>query len=167
MASATGADAYAGRGETACYTRPMKRSAQEIIELVVFALIALLLGTGVVWFIGWLLGFLGLAFTWISGLVWSLLRFLVPVAIVVGGVYLLVRLLGNNASKVATDAGTTYTTPPSPWTMSSEGPSTSEDVSSTPSPAAGTDESPGVHDAAGEGTTNGDESGADDGESRA
>ncbi len=95
----------------------MKRSAQEILELVVFGLVAIIIGTGLVWFVGWLLGFVGLVFTWLAGLVWALLRFLIPLAVVVGGVYLVVRLLNNNASAVASDAKQDYSTPPSPWTM--------------------------------------------------
>jgi len=109
----------------------MKRSAQEIIELVVFALIALIIGTGVVWLAGWLLGVVGTIFTWLASLVWSLLRFLVPLAIVIGGVYLLVRLLGNNADKVAREHTTSYTTPPSPWTMTSD-PERSEATHASP-----------------------------------
>jgi hypothetical protein len=71
----------------------MKRSVQEIIELAVFGLIALLVGTGVLWLTGWVLGGLGWLLQLVSGLLWSLLRFVVPVAIAAGLVYLLVRWL--------------------------------------------------------------------------
>lgn len=62
----------------------MKRSAQEMVELVVFGLIALLVGTGLLWLAGWLLGAVGTVFTWLAGLVWALLRFIVPVALIAG-----------------------------------------------------------------------------------
>lgn len=84
---------------------------QEIVELLVFALIALLVGTGVVWLTGWLLGLAGTLLTWLAGLVWSLLRFVVPIALVAGVVYLLVRLMNRSAEQVARDPSSQGTTP--------------------------------------------------------
>lgn len=112
-----GAEGAAGRG---CYTPGMKRSVQEVVELVVFALIALLVGTGVVWLVGWILGLAGTLLTWLAGLVWSLLRFLVPIALVAGAVYLLVRLMNRSASKVAREPQPQPATPPSPQTKARE-----------------------------------------------
>jgi predicted lipid-binding transport protein (Tim44 family) len=105
----------------------MKRSMQEVVELVVFALIALLIGTGLVWLAGWILGLVGTVLTWLAGLVWSLLRFLVPVAVVAGLVYLLVQFLTRSGERVARGPQEQPPTPPSPWTMSKE----------PPAPAAG------------------------------
>jgi predicted lipid-binding transport protein (Tim44 family) len=69
----------------------MKRSLQEIVELVVFGLIALLIGTGVLWLVGAIFGLVGTIFGWLAALLWGLLSFLVPVALVAGAVVLIVR----------------------------------------------------------------------------
>jgi hypothetical protein len=69
----------------------MKRSLQEIVELVVFGLIALLIGTGVLWLLGAVFGLVGTVFGWLAALLWGLLSFLVPVALVAGAVVLIVR----------------------------------------------------------------------------
>lgn len=64
-----------------------------MVELVVFGLIALLLGTGVLWLAGWLLGAVGTVLLWLAGLIWALLRFIVPVALIAGLVVLVVRMV--------------------------------------------------------------------------
>ena len=64
---------------------------QEIIELVIFGLIALLLGTGLLWGVGWLLDLVGIIFRFVAGLIWSLLRFIIPIVIVGGVAYALFR----------------------------------------------------------------------------
>jgi hypothetical protein len=71
----------------------MKRSVQEIVELLVFGLIALLVGTALLWLVGWVFDILGMLLKFFAGLVWSLLRFIVPVAVVAAIVYALVRLV--------------------------------------------------------------------------
>lgn len=106
---------------------------QEVVELVIFALIALLVGTGVVWLAGWMLGLVGTVLTWLAGLVWSLLRFLVPIAVVAGAVYLLVKLMNRSAERVAGEPQKQPATPPSPWTMSKE----PEEASGSAAPDAG------------------------------
>ena len=71
----------------------MKRSVQEIVELVVFGAIALLIGTGVLWLVGWVFtgaGWLALA---ITGLLWRVLIVLVPLVIAAGLIYWLVNYL--------------------------------------------------------------------------
>jgi hypothetical protein len=73
----------------------MGRSLKEIVELVVFGLIALLLVTGLVWLIGWVLGLAGLALKFFAGVIWSLLRFVIPIAVVAGLVYAVVRFFMN------------------------------------------------------------------------
>jgi hypothetical protein len=137
----------------------MKRSLQEVVELVVFGLIALLIGTGVLWLGGWVLGWVGLLLKFLAGLIWWLLRFIVPVAIVAGLIYFLVRVLqGDRSSRPATPApasapGPTPAAPPAadpapPAAASttapeppSEAPSaSSEDPSDTP------DEPEGAHE---------------------
>lgn len=84
-----------------CYTAVMKRSLQEVVELVVFGLVALLVGTGLLWVVGWVLSLGGLLLKAIAGLLWLLLRFVVPVAIVAGLVYFVVKSLSNRATHEA------------------------------------------------------------------
>lgn len=72
---------------------------QEIIELVVFGLIALLLGTGLLWVLGWLMGLAGIVFKFAAGFLWSLLRFIVPIVIIGGVAYALVRFFQNQSSR--------------------------------------------------------------------
>jgi uncharacterized membrane protein len=88
----------------------MKRSMQEIVELVVFGLIAVLIAAGVLWVLGWVFGLLGTVLMWVSGLVWAVLRFVVPVAIVAAIVYLVVRLVQQGQD----DRATTSTYAPAP-----------------------------------------------------
>ena len=64
----------------------MKRTPQEIVELVVFGLIALLIGTGVLWLLGAVFGLVGTVLGWLAALLWGLLAFLVPVALVAGAI---------------------------------------------------------------------------------
>jgi uncharacterized membrane protein len=93
----------------------MKRSLQEIVELVVFGLIALLLATGLLWVVGWLFGLLGTLFVWLAGVIWALLRFIVPVALVAGIVYFLVRTVqggSTDRSRTAPSQPTVATVPP-------------------------------------------------------
>jgi uncharacterized membrane protein len=93
----------------------MKRSLQEIVELVVFGLIALLLATGLLWVVGWVFGVIGTVFVWLAGLIWALLRFIVPVAIVAAIVYFVVRLVQQGPSERARgEAAGTATAPPPP-----------------------------------------------------
>ena len=80
----------------------MRRSFREIVELVGFGLIALLLVTGLIWLIGWVLGLIGIALKFVAGIIWSLLRFVVPITIVAGLVYALVRFLLNRNNEPAT-----------------------------------------------------------------
>jgi hypothetical protein len=77
----------------------MKRSLQEVVELVVFGLIALIIGTGILWLLGWLLGIVGIVFKFVAGLIWVLLRFIIPVAIVAGVIYFIVRVIMNQGKK--------------------------------------------------------------------
>lgn len=71
----------------------MKRSVQEIIELVVFGLIALVVGMLAIWGVGWVFTFLGWLFRLVGAFLWTILKFVIPIAIVAGVVYLLVRLI--------------------------------------------------------------------------
>ena len=98
----------------------MRRSLQEIIELVVFGLIALLLGTGLIWLVGWILGGAGFLLKYVAGLIWSLLRFIIPIAVGAAVVYALVRLIQNQnrgkptPASAPTAAPTPVQQPPSP-----------------------------------------------------
>ena len=77
----------------------MKRSVQEIIELLVFALIALLIGTGLLWVVGWLFGILGFVLREVAEFVWFLLKYIIPAAVIVAAVYALVKLAQNQSSR--------------------------------------------------------------------
>ncbi len=86
------------------YTGRMKRSLQEVAELVVFGLIALLVGTGLLWLVGWILSLGGLLLKSLAGLLWLLLRYIVPIAIVAGLVYFLVKAAQDRQAKPASAA---------------------------------------------------------------
>jgi hypothetical protein len=76
----------------------MKRSVQEIVELVALALFALLGLTAATWLVGTLLTLSGALFGWLSGLLWQLARFLIPTALVAGGVaWAIVIVRGRSA----------------------------------------------------------------------
>jgi len=77
----------------------MKRSFQEILELVAFGLIALVVGTAVLWIGGWLLGLVGLLLQGLAGLLWLVLRWILPVAILLGAIYAIVRLFQEQSRK--------------------------------------------------------------------
>lgn len=64
----------------------MKRSVQEIVELVALALFALLGLTAAAWLLGAGLTLAGALLGWLAGLLWQLARFLIPAALVAGGV---------------------------------------------------------------------------------
>lgn len=81
----------------------MKRSVQEIVELLVFGLIALLIGTGLLWLAGWVFDLVGVLFKFFAALIWSLLRFIVPVAVGAAIVYALVRLIQQQREKGAAE----------------------------------------------------------------
>ncbi len=87
----------------------MKRSLQEVVELVVFGLIALLIGTGLLWLVGWLLGLVSVVFVAIAGWVWQLLRFIIPVALAAGVIFFIYRLITGRNKSVQT-----FTSPVSP-----------------------------------------------------
>ncbi len=74
---------------------------QEIIELVIFGLITLLLGTGLLWGVGWLLDLVGIIFRFVAGLIWSLLRFIIPIVIVGGVAYALFRFFQSRSDRGA------------------------------------------------------------------
>lgn len=87
----------------------MKRSVQEIVELLVFGLIALLIGTGLLWLAGWIFDLVGVLFKFFAALIWSLLRFIVPVAVGAAIVYALVRLIQQQREKSAEKKSATST----------------------------------------------------------
>lgn len=78
---------------------------QEIVELVVFALIAVLVGTGVLWLVGWLIGLVGSLFMWLAGILWLVLRYIVPVVVIIGAAYFLFKLLQNRNQRGGGSAG--------------------------------------------------------------
>jgi hypothetical protein len=102
----------------------MRRTPQEIVELVVFGLIALLLGTGVLWVLGAVFGIVGTVLGWLAALLWGIVSFLVPVALVAGAVVLIVRLVQGKSLPgvtVRTDAPTVDAEPaPAAATSSGE-----------------------------------------------
>ena len=93
----------------------MKRSLQEIIELVVFGLIALVVGMLAIWGVGWVFTFLGWLFRIVGAFLWTILKFVIPIAIVAGVVYLLVKLITrrNREDGAASTSGASTAVPAS------------------------------------------------------
>lgn len=143
----------------------MKRSLQEVVELVVFGLIALLIGTGLLWLVGWVMGLVGLLFKFVAGLIWWLLRFIVPVAIVAGLIYFLVRVLqGERPAPAVTPASSTAGTGASGTTYAppSEGSGASASLPQEPPAAGATAEaSPGTETSQAPASEDGDASAGD------
>jgi hypothetical protein len=122
-----------------CYTCPMKRSIQEVVELVIFGLIVLLVGTGLLWLVGWLIGLLGSLFMLIAGFIWRLLWYIIPAAIIIGAVYFLVKLAKERQDANPQPAtGQGYAAPPPP-----PPPSATHASQSAPTPPAS--QSPAHH----------------------
>lgn len=110
----------------------MKRSVQEIVELLVFGLIALLIGTGLLWLAGWVFDLVGVLFKFFAALIWSLLRFIVPVAVGAAIVYALVRLIQQQRERSAANR-TAAANEPTPTESSS---ASTTDVPPPPAPPA-------------------------------
>lgn len=85
----------------------MNRSFREIVELVLFGLIAVLVVTGIFWLIGWTFTGVGIALRWLSGLLWLVMKFAIPVAIVGALFYFLVRFIQKNQATQAVAAAET------------------------------------------------------------
>lgn len=83
----------------------MKRTAQEIVELVAFGLIAVIVGTGVLWLAGALLGLAGSLLQWLAWLLWLVLRYIIPVAVIVAAVYALIKLAQRQSQPATAMAG--------------------------------------------------------------
>ena len=81
----------------------MKRSPQEIVELVVFGLIALLVGTGLLWILGKVFAIAAVLFVFVANIVWVLLRFLLPLALVAGLIYFAINGLMKHDKKAAAE----------------------------------------------------------------
>ena len=90
-----------------------------MLELAVFALIALVLGVLLVWGLGWLFTGVGWLLRLVAGVFWSLLRFIIPLAIVAGLVFFLVRLLASPKSERAGTAPQAAPKPAAPAVGSS------------------------------------------------
>jgi hypothetical protein len=144
----------------------MKRTPQEIIELVVFGLIGLLVGTGVLWLVGSLLRLVAMLFVWLAGALWALISFLVPVALIAGAIVLGVRWaqgrpwhpFGSNEPSAAPSYS-----PPPPYVPTNGGTVPRPPAAEIPTTeisrqqaADGTDESPSEQDPS-ESAGNGDE----------
>lgn len=114
----------------------MKRSLQEYVELVVFGLIALLVGTGLLWVVGWVLSLGGVVLKGLAGLLWMLLRFIVPVAIAGGLVYFLVKAAQGRQRADASTSGSSAT--PTPVDASYTPPAAGTTAGTTASTAAST-----------------------------
>ena len=89
----------------------MKRSVQEILELIVFGLIAIIVGMLLLWGAGWVFTWLGLLLRYIGGFIWLILKYVIPVAIVALVVYFLVKLVMNQQSKPAAASSDASATP--------------------------------------------------------
>lgn len=84
----------------------MNRSFREIVELVLFGLIALLVVTGLFWLIGWGFTGIGIALKWLSGLLWMVLKFAIPVALVGALFYFLVRFIQKSQANQPAEGAT-------------------------------------------------------------
>jgi len=89
----------------------MKRSLQEILELVVFGLIAIVVGMLLLWGAGWVFTWLGLLLRYLGGFIWLILKYIIPVAIVALVVYFLVKLVMNQQNKPAAASSDASATP--------------------------------------------------------
>lgn len=136
----------------------MKRSLQEVVELVVFGLIALLIGTGVLWLGGWVLGWVGLLLKFLAGLIWWLLRFIVPVAIVAGLIYFLVRVLqGDRSGRSGAPAAPNASATTAPATTPTGGAPAPAPAAPAAADEAAPDEAAPAHSASAEEPSSGDE----------
>ena len=97
---------------------------QEIIELVVFGLIALVVGMLVIWGVGWVFTFLGWLFRLVGAFLWTILKFVIPIAIVAGVVYLLVRLITRRNADAASSRATSSAAPSAPTKPATPAPAT-------------------------------------------
>lgn len=97
----------------------MKRSLQEYVELAIFGLLAAFIGTALVYLAGWGVTWVGWLLRKLAVLLWFILKFILPVAIVVVAAYVIWRVVQNRrnntpqgtpAAVVGGAAGTTSTT---------------------------------------------------------
>lgn len=139
----------------------MKRSLQEIVELVVFGLIALLLGTGLLWLVGALFGVVGTVLGWLAGVLWALLRFVVPVALVAGLIVWLVRAAQDRGG-AATHAPAPATDGPVTELTADDGPTAAPDATPSESAAYDVAAEAEAHDAPTEAARDGAEDAATD-----
>lgn len=82
----------------------MKRSIQEYVELAIFALIAAFLATAFIWLAGWGVTGLGHLLRLLANLLWWLLKFILPIALVLIAGYVIYRVIrsrGNNQPQSA------------------------------------------------------------------
>ncbi len=83
----------------------MNRSFQEIVELAIFGIIALAIGTGLLWVLGYVLQAVGWLSTKLAGWIWLPVRFLLLIAIVVIAVYFIWKFIQDrNSAKAAKPA---------------------------------------------------------------
>lgn len=82
----------------------MKRSIQEYVELAIFGLIAAFLATAFIWLAGWGVTGLGHLLRLLANLLWWVLKFILPVALVLIAGYIIYRIIvsrGNNQPQSA------------------------------------------------------------------
>lgn len=114
----------------------MNRSFQEIVELAIFGVIALAIGTGLLWVLGYVLQAVGWLSTKIAGWIWLPVRFLLLIAIVVIAVYFIWKFIQDrNSAKAAKPASVISSSAAKPATASSsesnsEAPSSDSESSS-------------------------------------
>lgn len=73
----------------------MKRSLQEVIELVGFALIAFFLGILLLWVSGWLIKWLGIALQFIAAFLLDVFWWVLLIAIIGIAIYALIKMAQN------------------------------------------------------------------------
>lgn len=82
----------------------MKRSIQEYVELAIFALIAACLAATFIWLAGWGITGLGHLLRLLANFLWWLIKFILPVAVVLIAGYIIYRVIrsrGNNQPQSA------------------------------------------------------------------
>jgi len=116
----------------------MNRSFQEIVELAIFGIIALAIGTGLLWVLGFVLQGVGWLSTRIASWIWLPVRFLLLIAIVVIAVYFIWKFIQDrNSAKAAKPASViSGSASASTATASSPTSSSAETATKTETPAS-------------------------------
>jgi predicted lipid-binding transport protein (Tim44 family) len=104
------------------------------LEVIVKGLVAVVIGLAGLYLLGWVLSFLGGLLLGLAGIIVALLRWLVPVALIVGVVYFAVTQLqpkGNSTTKPAQKPEGTKSAADSPEVVETSEPSSADTKAET------------------------------------